>query len=78
MPLLRVLTVTAGRPLENRASRAMIYCVAPDGTQVKDEDDFLGAVKETGTNILRAVIHNNERPDKHQPLDSVRMSLEIA
>jgi len=73
--MLRMLTVTAGRPLKNLASRVMIYCVAPDGKQAKDEDDFLLAVRETGTNIFRAVILYNERPDQHQPLDCVRMCL---
>ena len=53
----------------------MIYCVGPDGTQAIDEGDFLGAVKETGVNIFRAVALYNREPEKRVPIDFARVCL---
>jgi hypothetical protein len=63
------------RPCKNKANNAMIYCVGPEGDQAKDAKDFIGAVKETGKNLYRAVGLYNQPTANRVPIDFVRVCL---
>jgi hypothetical protein len=53
----------------------MIYCVGPEGNQATDAEDFIGAVKETGQNLFRAVRQYNQPTANRVPIDFVRVCL---
>ena len=69
------MPLVLNRPCKNKANNAMIYCVGPEGDQAKDAKDFIGAVKETGKNLYRAVGLYNQPTAKRVPIDFVRVCL---
>jgi len=69
------LALVLNRPCKNKANNAMIYCVGPEGDQAKDAKDFIGAVKETGKNLYRAVGLYNQPTANRVPIDFVRVCL---
>ena len=73
--LVLILALVLNRPCKNKANTAMIYCIGPEGDQVKDAKDFIDAVKETGHNLFCAVRQYNQSTAHRVPIDFVRVCL---